>query len=480
MLALIPEWASNYEEFWKAIRLRNLWFIRLRYVAVIILIGFVFLGETWFHFDLAPTQTIAISSISLLIFLYNVTIHTIRKYVGILPGKFNCLHISLIQMMLDLAALMLLVYYTGLIESPLYMFFIFHMIIGSMILPGYIVYMSAGLVSVIFAVLTILERYGLIPTYDIIGLVGLPYQHTLTYSILFIIVFSFVLFVSVYFANKISRELYQREQQLRQSLEKLNEAEKAKQRYTLGIVHEIKTPITAVESILELIHEKYVGPVSKKVDQKILRAKLRTEEALDLINNILRISKLKLLDSHLNEEINLSEFIAAMVDNFQEPAKVKLVELTFKNELTKNNILISDKILFELSLSNVISNAIKYVDTEGKVEVKLSFKQDIDKFLITVCDNGIGIPANEIQNIFDQFFRASNINKAIHEGSGLGLAVVKEVVERLGGTINVKSPSLLGTKEKPGTCFEILLPRDFKPPDRLDNLDITTLENSKI
>ncbi len=465
MLALIPEWANNYEEFWKAIRLRNLWFIRLRYVAVIILIGFIFLGETWFHFNLTPTQAIAISSISLMIFLYNVTIHTIRKYVGILPGKFNCLHISLIQMMLDLAALMLLVYYTGLLDSPLYMFFIFHMIIGSMILPGYIVYLSAGLVSVIFAVLTFLEHFKLIPTYDIIGLVGLPYQHTLTYSILFIVVFSFVLFVSVYFANKISRELYQREQQLRQSLEKLNEAEKAKQRYTLGIVHEIKTPITAVESILELIHEKYVGPVSKKVDQKILRAKLRTEEALDLINNILRISKLKLLDSHVNEEINISEFIARMIDNFQESAKVKLVELTFIDKLLKNKILISDKILFELSLSNIISNAIKYVDVNGKVVVILSFKPDGDKFLITVCDNGIGIPANEIQKIFDQFFRASNINKAVHEGSGLGLAVVKEVVERLGGTINVKSPSVLGTNEKPGACFEILLPRDFNPPN---------------
>jgi len=460
MLPLIPEWAHHYGEFWRAIRVRNLWFIRLRYFAATILCGFFLIGEFLLDLKFSKDQIIAILSISFLILIYNIVLHKVRKYVGSEPNKFNCLHLSLIQMILDLTVLMVLVYYTGLIESPLYLFFVFHMIIGSMVLPGYIVYLAAGLISFSFTVLALLERLQLIKNHFIAGLYESAHPHTLTFDVLFIIIFTLMLIISVYIANRIAHQLYRREQQLRISLEKLNEAEITKQKYTIGVVHEIKTPVAAVHSILELIHKGFVGPISDEVDQKIKRAELRTEEALELINDILRISKLKLLEIKLTDDIDVSSFIDRVIDSFSESAKEKSVKIYSTNKSGKQLVVKSDKMLFELVISNLIANSIKYVNEGGTVEI--SFNDLGDKYSIEVSDNGIGIPQIESKKIFEQFYRASNIDKKIHEGTGMGLAIVKEIVEKLGGEIKVTSPSRLSEEGKPGTSFEILLPYKYK------------------
>ena len=116
--------------------------------------------------------------------------------------------------------------------------------------------------------------------------------------------------------------------------------------------------------------------------------------------------------------------------------------------------------MIELAVSNIIANAVKYVGKDGKIEIVLD-KKDNNLFL-EVSDNGIGIPESEIHRIFDQFYRASNINKNVHEGTGTGLPLVKEIVEKLGGSIKVISPSKLAEKGRPGTTFEITIPYQFK------------------
>lgn len=461
MIDLVPAWAEHYGEFWRAIRIRNLWFIRLRYLVVLILIGFLLIGEYLLYLNFTKQQIIAILLITVSILLYNIIIHKSRKYVGTTSERFNALHLSLIQMILDLIALMILVYFTGLIESPLYLFFIFHMIIGSLVLPGYIVYIAAGFVSCTFALLAFLQRYNYLQSHSISGLFLGNRPHTLTYDILFVSIFAMMLFISVYIANKISHQLYKREQQLRSSLKRLNEAEITKQKYTIGIVHEIKTPITAVHSILELIKNGYVGPISETVAQKIDRAELRTVEALQLIKNILNISKVRLLEIRLNDQIDLSGFISNILDSFNETVSEKSVQLIFIDKRTVVKPIKSDKILLEMVFSNVVANAIKYVESNGRIEVLIDDRND--KFYFEVCDSGIGIPQKDIDKIFEQFYRASNINKMIHEGSGMGLAIVKEIVEKLGGEIKVASPSRLAQEGKPGTSFEILIPYRYKP-----------------
>jgi len=456
MLIIVPEWAHHYGEFWRAIRTRNLWFIRLRYFAAILLFGFVVIGDTLLNFKLTGLQVRAVIITSILILLYNITLHSVRKHVGCVPGKFNCMHLSLIQIMLDLISLMVVVYYTGVIESPLYMFFIFHMIIGSLILPGYIVYATASIISLSFATLAIFQRYKIVETHIIHGLYTNVRPQVLTYDIFFIISFTFMLFVSVYIANKIARQLYQREQQLRQTVEKVKELEISKQKYTMGVVHEIKTPVTAVMSILDLVYHGYVGPISDEVKVKIERAKARGEETLELINSVLRISKLKLLNIKSTEEINLVQLLQNIIEKHTETAKSKNILIELKDSRDNQKIVKADPLLLDLAFSNIINNSIKYNTQDGQVEILIEGKES--HLILRISDDGIGIPLEEKEKIFEQFYRASNVNKGKVEGSGMGLALVKEIIERHNGVIRIESPSPIMKKGKPGTCVVISLP----------------------
>lgn len=455
MSLLIPRWTYNYTEFWNTVRRRNLWFIKIRYLATLGLLLFMFSGQYIFKLNFSNDQIQAFLLISFSIFVYNVFFHVIREFVHCEAEKFNCMHLSLMQMLADLTALMLLVYYTGLIESPIYVFFIFHMVIGSMILPGIYIYMICGIVVVVYTLLIFLQRNEVIPTHNIIGLYSTPVKSTLSHDIIFIIVFCLLMVMTVVLANRIARNLLKREEQLRLALEKLNEAEIAKQKYIMGVVHEIKSPFAAVKSLVEIILKKFVGPISNEVEEKLKRVNIRVEEGLELINNILRISRLKLLEEAHFEYFDILNLMTNIVEEKKDLIQSKNIRLTI-NANNKNEIICyAEKDLIKLALSNIISNSIKYVESDGNILIELNSN---DNYLIlNVIDDGIGISEKDIPKIFDQFYRGSNLNKINSEGSGLGLSLVKEIISLHHGDISVESPSKIAIENRPGTCFTIKL-----------------------
>ena len=456
MIRLVPEWAYHYDEFWTAIKRRNLWFIKLRYYFVALLAIFYLGGEYILGFNLTVTQKYAVIIVTVTILIYNLIIHDFKNHINSEPGKFNHMHLSLVQMVLDLSALMILVYFTGIIESPLYKFFIFQMVVGSLILPGYIVYSIGSIVIIIYGVLIALQHVGAIETHLISGLYVNYTQHTFSYSIIFFIMFSALMLISVLLTNTIAIRLYQREKQLWETLEKLSNAEKAKQKYIIGIVHEIKTPIAAVQSLLDVIINKYVGPVSDVIMDKLNRARTRSSEAVRLINNVLHISKIKLLDIKVMDELHIPKILKDTINKFSDWATSRNITISFIDTRENDLIIHGDNLLFELCFSNIINNAIKYNLTNGRVNITLFDREN--HLHIVFEDDGIGIPEKEQITIFNQFFRASNIKGQDIEGSGLGLSLVNEVVNRYNGRIEVKSPSGIGTPERPGTGIILRFP----------------------
>lgn len=456
MIRLIPSWAVNYEAFWDAIRKRNMWFIKLRYGAVLMLFVFIFSSEIILGFKYTNTQTTALFIIAFSILFYNIVIHVAKKYVKSIAGKFNPLHLSTIQMLFDITALFLLVYFTGGIETPLYMLFVYHMIIGSLILPGIVMYSVAAFVILCFGGLMFLEYYHVIPHHAIKGFLYASIYDDFNYMVSILTVFSFMIIVSVYLANGIASQLYKMEQDLIESLDRLSTAEIEKQKYIVGIVHEIKTPLTAVHSYLNLILQKFLGPLDKKVEEKLRRASLRSEEAINLINNVIKISRFKLFDQFSTEQIKVEEVMQELSEKHLAAAEAKKIKLTFNDKRASNSTIIGDRFLFTLAISNLIGNAIKYVDRNGLIEVNV--ENENGNLKISVCDNGIGIPENEKEKIFKEFFRSSNVSKKEYEGTGIGLSIVKEIIEKHGGNISVESPSRLQKIGKPGTCFSVVLP----------------------
>ncbi len=456
MISLIPSWAHHYDEFWKTLRGRNLWFIKLRYGAVAMLLLVLFASDFIISIKFSPVQHYAILLVTFIILGYNIILHYLRRYVAPKAESFNPIHHSLIQMILDIIALFILVYFTGSIESPLFLLFAFHMIIGSLILPGVVVYSIAFCIVAVFTSLVLLEYNGVLFHHSVAGFLSFPVYQDFSYIISFTVLFGFLIFVIVLLTNRIARQLYRNEQQLVETIERLNRAEEEKQKYIIGVVHELKSPIAAVQSYIEMILQKYLGPLDERVEQKLKSARERADEAIEMINNILKISRLRLMSEMSVENIDISEILCSILDKLKGGIEAKKINVKLTDDRLLRTPLKGDKFLIEMAISNLLSNAVKYVSPGGKIDIIINESEagiDLD-----ISDNGVGIPAKDQENIFKDFFRASNIKNKGYEGAGLGLSIVNQIVIRHGGRISVESPGRITDNELPGCTFKVFIP----------------------
>ncbi len=456
MISLIPSWAHHYDEFWKTLRGRNLWFIKLRYGAAVVLLLVLFVSEFIISIKFSPVQHYAILLVTFIILGYNVILHYLRRYVVLKPDSFNPIHHSLIQMLLDITALFLLVYFTGSIESPLFLLFAFHMIIGSLILPGVVIYGIAFCIAAVFTSLVLLEYHGVLFHHSVAGFLSVPIYQDFNYIISVTVLFCFLIFVIVLLTNRIARQLYTNEQQLVETIQKLNKAEEEKQKYIIGVVHELKSPIAAVQSYIEMILQKYLGPLNENVETRLRSARERADEAIQMINNILKISRLRLMSEISFENIDVKEILCAILEKLKGGIEAKKIDVKLTDDRLLRTPVRGDKFLFEMAVSNLLSNAVKYVPQGGSVDIILAETEtgiDLD-----ISDNGVGIPMKDQENIFKDFYRASNIKNKGYEGAGLGLSIVKQIILRHGGTISVESPGRIADNKSPGSTFKVFIP----------------------
>jgi|WetSurMetagenome_2_1015567.scaffolds.fasta_scaffold35744_3 signal transduction histidine kinase len=454
---LIPQHTYDYKELWILIRKRNRWLVNLRYFAFLFLLSFLIISKYLFKLDYTDNQFYVLIILTLCILTYNLIVFYISKseIVKDKQNGINPIVISLIQIQLDLLVLGLIVYFTGGIESPFYIFYIFHMIIGSMILPGYIIYTIAGIIVVSFYLLSFGEYSGMIMHYGVVGLYSTPIYNNFEYVIIFATAFGVMMVVSVFLANSITSALYRREQDLKITLDKLNNAEKIKQKYIMGVVHEIKSPIAVVQSYLDIVLGKYAGPVSENVEDKLNKARHRSDEAIQIINDVLHISRLKLQGEIEKTEVNIFEILTNIITKREIQIKSKNISLILIDKREKKKNILGDANLLDLAFSNLIGNSIKYTKDGGRIEIVLS---DNDEYAgIEICDNGIGIPEIDKKKIFSEFYRASNVKHSILEGTGTGLSVVKQIIEQHGGGISFESPSRLADEKGVGTSFNVKL-----------------------
>jgi signal transduction histidine kinase len=454
---LIPQHTYDYKELWILIRKRNRWLVNLRYFAFLFLLFFLIISKYLFKLDYTDNQFYVLLILTFCILTYNLIVFYVSKseIVKDKQNGINPIVISLIQIQLDLLILGLIVYFTGGIESPFYIFYIFHMIIGSMILPGYIIYTIAGVIVVSFYLLSFGEYSGIIMHYGVGGLYNTPIYNNFEYVIIFATAFGVMMVVSVFLANSITSALYRREQDLKITLDKLNNAEKIKQKYIMGVVHEIKSPIAVVQSYLDIVLGKYAGPVSENVEDKLNKARHRSDEAIQIINDVLHISRLKLQGEIEKTEVNIFEILTNIITKREIQIKSKNINLILIDKREKKKNILGDANLLDLAFSNLIGNSIKYTKDQGKIEIVLS---DTDEYIgIEICDDGIGIPEFDKKKIFSEFYRASNVKHSILEGTGTGLSVVKQIIEQHGGGISFESPSRLADEKGVGTSFNVKL-----------------------
>ena len=455
MIKLFPDWYKHYDEFWSSIRRRNLLFIKLRYFAVAALIFFLIFAENLLRLHLSHIQVRAFLFTAFFLLIYNGTIHIYRYKIDEKRRDYNPLHLSLLQIITDLLLLTMLIYFTGGIESPFLFFYIFHMIIGSLILPGFLVYFFALSIISIIGIIAYSEFTGIIPHCCLFGLFGTELYNKPTFVIITFVTFGTTLLLSVFLANKIARQLYLQEDHLITALEELKSSDEKKQKYIMGVMHEIKSPIAASQSLLDLITEGYLGKIPPKILDKLNKARNRNKEAIEMINDILRISRIHLMNESELEEIEPKKLLKEEIEKVEERAKAKNIRIKLLETEGTSAKIRCDVRVMRLALSNILNNAVKYTDQNGRIEGKVRYSENFVE--IKICDNGKGIPKEEQEKVFVPFYRLKR-EQGKSEGSGLGLALVKEIINQHKGEILLESPSWLGDKENPGTCFTLKIP----------------------
>jgi len=219
-----------------------------------------------------------------------------------------------------------------------------------------------------------------------------------------------------------------------------------KLRYLANMAHEIKTPLSLIRAPIGDVMRQ---TKEKSIHEKLSLAMLNIEKLQKRISNFLDFKRIDKIENIHLERINIIEFVKRKIFAFDILAKRNKLSLTFESAVEKMDVY-CDPDLLDRIISNLLSNAIKYNKSGGFVNVRIQI--DEPKWILTVTDSGIGIPKKEQKKIFHPFFRASNAVQKNKPGSGVGLALVYDMVTVLHGSIKLIS------KENKGSTFILTFP----------------------
>jgi signal transduction histidine kinase len=223
-------------------------------------------------------------------------------------------------------------------------------------------------------------------------------------------------------------------------------------RFFLRVAHNLRAPLAAILSMIEVLKSDHFGELGADQAEYVRRIERRSRSLLALINELLTLatSRTERLAKIEKKAIDADWLAGRVRRTFQDEAAEKKISFTVSAAPDLPRLWAhSDSI--EQLLENLVSNAIKYTPAGGKVGVAFSRSPD-NMVAIEVSDNGIGVPRESMPRLFSEFFRAENAREIEEIGTGLGLTIVKEIVERHDGRINVDS------EEGCGTIFVVRLP----------------------
>jgi signal transduction histidine kinase len=428
------------------LRQRAYWLIRLRWLAATA----VALGTfVCVHILGVPVEEVPLYSIAALLFLYNAVVLRLLNYltkVGSEQSHRKMKSMIDLQISVDLIILTVLLHFSGGPENPFVFFFIFHMIIASILLSVWESYLQATFAIGLFGVLLLLESGGLVRHHCLARLVThCRYEEKGHLEAMFA-AFVVTIYLVVYLASYVGVRLRRAEEAQRQANELLRDKDRIKDQYVAHLTHDIKGHLAAIQSCLSVAAtDSLIGETAEFVN----RAYYRTRRLTGFVRMLLRLTRLKLDGSAETELFSASDAIREAVEVVRPRAQEKSLHL--ECHMTPTEAIVSgSEVSFNEAIANLLFNAIKYTPAGGRVLVRTDMQNE--SIVVEVSDTGIGVPPEEQARIFDEFYRASNAKQMEPDGDGLGLSLVKRVVELHGGTIGFSSELGLGT------TFRIVLP----------------------
>jgi signal transduction histidine kinase len=250
------------------------------------------------------------------------------------------------------------------------------------------------------------------------------------------------------------------------------ELERMKSNFLSVVSHELKTPLHSIKGFVDIILMGKTGPLNETQLDFLGTVRDQTAHLQNLINDLLEFSRLESGQVKLRlTEVSMAEVATAVVDKLKLVADQAQVHLVSHVEFDLPSIE-ADRMRIEQVLTNLVDNAIKFTPAAGSVT--LHAKDLGDEIQVSVTDTGIGIPAGELERVFDRFYQVDSGSSRPYRGTGLGLTICRHIVEYHRGRIWAES------QEGKGSIFQFVLPKHIATEDDQLLLDFLSLPDSEV
>ncbi|MFH1583387.1 MAG: ATP-binding protein, partial [Candidatus Falkowbacteria bacterium] len=220
--------------------------------------------------------------------------------------------------------------------------------------------------------------------------------------------------------------------------------DKIKSEFISIAAHQLRTPLSAIKWVIKMILDGDAGKLTVEQQALLNKGYLSNERIIRLVNDLLNVSRIEEGKFGFNfEKADFQEVLSTAISNVESLVAKSHQELTIKKPSKLPKIFL-DKERMIMVLQNLLSNAIKYTPEYGKIQVII--KIDKQNLYVKINDQGVGIPAKDQPKLFSKFFRAANVAKLETEGTGLGLFMVKNIIEKHNGQVSLKSEEGKGTE----------------------------------
>ncbi len=429
------------------------WFITFRWALIVTLVFFEILmlsaSDVLLQLGISEQQKWPIAVIIVLI-IANIA------YIAALdhckPSKYNSPTINLwIQIIIDLICLSVVVHYIGSTTTPISFFYVLHIALACIFFSTreslYVTILVCFMDTIVIVIDNFLAAQA--PLSNLLGNDILSKSSRTEGAVLWMFFLDILFFIVWYVVSRLSLIVRAHERHLLDAYKQINQAQVEKDQYAVLMTHQLKSPLDAIRSKINLIKGGYCGDASDGVNEALDKIDSRAQSMSSLILDLLRLERLKdtCLNTAVFEFVDIQATLQKCIEKLTPVANAK--HITFN--LSVDNFFckaIPDQL--EILLENIIANAITYSHDNAPVEITSAVNRRDRSAGITITDYGIGIENKDLPNIFNEYFyspRAALHNKAT---SGIGLSIVKIAAEN--NKLKIKVASEPGA----GTSFTIL------------------------
>lgn len=418
---------------------RLTWFVRLRWLAVAGVLAT--LPVAWFLLRVR-FQPVPVLVVTAWLAAYNVFfLRQLRRPAS----QARLLGLARAQIVLDLFALVVLLYFAGGAENPFSLYLVFHTAIAAIIFPGRASLLVTTLAFGLYALMVGLDHSGGIPHFPLTGLYTVSPLRSTRSVLANLFVLGSTLYIVRYFVASLSRRLNQRTGELAQANEKLLQADRDRLQSVIIVTHELRSPMAAVDSLLETITGGYVNRSCMDCGAQpvIERARKRIKGLLKLTGDVLDLHQMELGGVRFdNVRLRLDRIVDDVVEEFGSLAGTTGVNVEPAGMAELPDVE-GDAESVRFIIANLVSNGIRYNRAGGTVAI--SGRRAGNMVEVHVADTGVGIPEADLPRVFDIFYRGSYARQKERLGAGLGLSLVKRLVAAHGGSVNVTSTEGVGS-----------------------------------